>query len=99
MNRLLGDQPGTVVARLIAASFVVGVLLSLFGVSPFDIMDGLSRLAGRIYNMGFETVEWLVRYIVLGAVIVVPIWGVMRLWKIITEKRLPGARSPDSDQT
>lgn len=99
MNRFFGDQPGTVFARLAVASFVVGVLLSFFGVSPFEIVEGLTRLIGRIYNMGFEAVEWLIRYVVLGAIIVVPIWIVMRLWKFVTQKRGIDGRRTDRDAT
>ena len=60
-------------------SFIVGIILSVLGVSPYDILNGLERLVRRIYNMGFDTVEWIFRYFLLGAVVVVPIWLIMRL--------------------
>lgn len=82
VSRFLGGSPGRVVFQLIALSFVVGVILSLLGVSPFDILSGLERLVQRIYNMGFDTIEWAVRYFLLGAVIVVPIWFIMRLFRM-----------------
>ena len=64
------------------SGFVLGVILSALGVSPFDIVDSLRRLALRIYNMGFDAVVWGFRYLVLGAVIVVPVWLVMRLFRL-----------------
>ena len=82
VTRFLGGSPGRVVFQLVAASFVVGVILSVLGVSPFDIVNGLERLVMRIYNMGFDTIEWVFRYFLLGAVVVVPIWLVMRLLRI-----------------
>ena len=63
-------------------SFVVGVILSVLGVSPYDIVAGLERLVARIYNMGFETVEWIFRYFLLGAVVVVPVWLIMRVLRM-----------------
>ena len=82
VTRFIGGSPGRVVFQLVAASFVVGVILSVLGVSPFDIVNGLERLVMRIYNMGFDTIEWVFRYFLLGAVVVVPIWLIMRLLRI-----------------
>jgi hypothetical protein len=39
----------------------------------------MRALYQRIWDMGFETVRWLGRYLLLGAAIVVPIWLIMRL--------------------
>lgn len=82
VTRFIGGSPGRVAVQLIAMSFVVGIILSVLGVSPYDIVSGLERLARRIYNMGFDTVEWIFRYFLLGAVIVIPVWLIMRLLKM-----------------
>ena len=82
ITRFIGGSPGRVVVQLIVVSFIVGVILSALGVSPFDIVNGLQRLARRIYEMGFDSVEWIVRYFLLGAVVVVPIWLILRLLKV-----------------
>jgi hypothetical protein len=71
-----------VLVQLVVMSVVLGVVLSALGVSPFDIVEGLKRLAMRIYNAGFDTFVWAFRYFLLGAVIVVPVWLVMRLLKL-----------------
>ncbi|MCB1487476.1 MAG: integrase [Bauldia sp.] len=81
VTRFIGGSPGRVAFQLIVMSIVVGIILNLLGVSPYDIVNGLQRLAMRIYNMGFGTVEWIFRYFLLGAVVVVPIWLIMRLLK------------------
>ena len=41
----------------------------------------MRRLIAHIWNMGFDAVRWLWRYFLLGAVIVVPIWFLVRLAK------------------
>jgi len=55
------------------------VVLAAFGLDPFDIVRSVERLIRHIWNMGFDAVRWLWRYFLLGAVIVIPIWVIMRL--------------------
>jgi len=79
MDRFFGGSPFWVVVRLILLSIVIGVLLSALGFDPWNIIQSIERLIRRIYNLGFEAVEWLWRYFLLGAVLVVPIWLIVRL--------------------
>jgi hypothetical protein len=81
-TRFFGGSPAAVLMRLVAVSFVLGIILSALGVSPFDIVDGLRNLFWRIYALGWESIEWLFRYFLLGAVIVFPVWLVVRLVKM-----------------
>jgi len=79
MERFFGGSPIWVAVRLILLSIVIGVLLSALGFDPWNIIQSVERLIRRIYNLGFEAVEWLWRYFLLGAVLVVPIWLIVRL--------------------
>jgi hypothetical protein len=79
--RFLGGSPLGVLARLILLSILVGVLLSAFGLDPWNIVRSVQTLVRRIWEMGFEAVEWVWRYFLLGAVLVVPIWLIIRLAK------------------
>ena len=79
MNQFFGGSPLGVIVRLVLLSIVIGVLLAALGVDPWNIWRSLETLARRIFNMGWEAIEWVWRYFVLGAVIVVPIWLIMRL--------------------
>jgi hypothetical protein len=81
MERFFGGNPALVLLRLIILSLIVGVVLAALGFSPYEIIDSIARLVERIYNLGFEAVEKAVRYFLLGAVIVFPIWLVVRLFK------------------
>lgn len=80
-TRFIGGSPARVAMQLILLSFVVGIILTALGVHPFDIINGLQRLAERIWYSGFEAIEWAWRYFLLGAVIVVPVWFIMRVLK------------------
>jgi len=82
INRFFGGSPGRVLMQLVVISFVLGIVLNALGVSPFDIVNGLRDLALRIYSMGFGTIEWVFRYFLLGAVIVFPVWLLMRLLRV-----------------
>jgi hypothetical protein len=82
LNRFFGGSPARVLVQLVVISFIVGIILNTLGVSPYDIVDGLRDLALRIYSMGFGTIEWAFRYFLLGAVIVFPVWLLMRLLRV-----------------
>ncbi len=79
LNRFLGGPPLTIFLRLVIISFVVGVVLSALGLSPYDLVASFTELLERIYNLGFGAFEWMWRYLLLGAVIVVPVWLVLRI--------------------
>lgn len=79
ISRVFGGSPLAVLGRLVLVSILVGVVLSTLGLDPFDIVRSLERLVRSIWNMGFDAFRWLWRYLLLGAVIVVPVWIIMRL--------------------
>ena len=81
-DRFFGGPPLWVVLRLVILSLVVGVILSVLGISPYDIFQGFRDLVIRIYDMGFEAIDLIWRYILIGAVIVVPIWLILRMFAI-----------------
>jgi len=82
LNQFLGDTPFRVFIRLLALSFIVGLVLSAIGLRPFEIIQWFERLVRRIYEMGFDVIREAADYLILGAVIVVPVFLVMRLMKI-----------------
>ena len=81
VNRFFGGSPLAVLFRLILLSILVGVVLSAIGLDPRDIINSVQRLIRSIWEMGFDAIEWLWRYFLLGAAIVVPIWFLVRLLK------------------
>jgi hypothetical protein len=79
VTRFFGGPPLSVIFRLALLSILVGVILEALGFDPWNIIDSIRRLVQHIWDMGFDAVRFLWRYLVLGAVLVVPIWLVMRL--------------------
>ena len=80
-SRFLGGPPVSVAVRLILLCIVVGVILHALGFNPFNIWESLRSLVEALWDMGFDAVRWVWRYFLLGAVIVVPIWLIVRLAK------------------
>src|ERR1700687_665209 len=79
MTKVFGGSPLAVLGRLILVSILVGVVLAALGLDPFDIVRSVEPLINSIWNMGFAVFRWMWRYFLLGAVIVIPIWILMRL--------------------
>ncbi|MFD1695382.1 DUF6460 domain-containing protein [Roseibium aestuarii] len=67
------------ILRLAGFSLFVGIGLSIFGLSAEDLLAqiGLTPLDVWIYVLNF--VDWAIPTMVLGALIVVPIWLVIFL--------------------
>ncbi|MFG1298495.1 DUF6460 domain-containing protein [Xanthobacter sp. V3C-3] len=80
LTRFFGGSPAWVLVRLVLLSVVVGVILAALGLDPRNILTSLERLVRSLFSFGFEAVENLWRYFLLGAVIVVPLWLIMRLF-------------------
>ena len=79
LRGFLGGHPLSVFIRLALISVVVGLLLSVFGITPRNFFQTLDGLARYVYDMGFGAIEWVLQYMVLGAMIVIPIWIIARL--------------------
>ncbi len=79
LNRFLGGSPAAVFIRLLVLSLIVGALLLWLDIRPEDILRGVERFITRLYNLGFGAIRDIVNYIIAGAVIVVPVWLVLRL--------------------
>jgi Family of unknown function (DUF6460) len=80
LYRFLGGSPLAVAFRLILLSILVGVVFAAIGFDPKDIINSIRRLFNWIYNLGFEAIDNLWRYFLLGAVIVIPIFLLSRLF-------------------
>lgn len=61
------------IVKIILLSFVVGVLLSVFDINPASIVTNTWTTVREIGSLVAGAVEWALPYILLGAVIVVPL--------------------------
>jgi hypothetical protein len=79
LSRFLGGSPLSVAFRLILLSILVGVVLAAIGFDPWNIIYSIRLLFRRVWEFGFDAVNWVWRYFLLGAVVVIPIWLITRL--------------------
>ena len=80
LYRFLGGSPLAVAFRLILLSVLVGVVLSAIGFDPWNIVKSIKALFQWIRDLGFDAVNWMWRYFLLGAVIVIPVWLLSRMF-------------------
>jgi len=82
-NTLFGGNPMGVILRLVLLSIVVGIVLSAMGITPHNLFSRLDDLIRHLYYLGFDAIDWILGYLVLGSIVVVPIWLVARLFGLL----------------
>ena len=80
LYRFLGGTPLAVAFRLILLSILAGVVLAAIGFDPWNILNSIRLLVQRLWDLGFDAVNWVWRYFLLGAVIVIPVWLLSRMF-------------------
>jgi hypothetical protein len=78
-GRFIGGSPTMVAVRLIVVSFVVGIVLVTFGFEPMTLFAEVVRSVRRIVELGFSDIRQVGRILLTGAMVVVPVWLVLRL--------------------
>ena len=86
------------IIKLLVGSFLVGWMLTLFDITPLELLEDLTGTIGEIYKTALNAVRWAADYILLGAVIVLPLWGIFAALNYVQEKsrrRSNPTRRPD----
>lgn len=69
------------VVKLIIASLCVGLLLAYFDTDPLALLGWARDNMQALLGDAADWVQWSIKYIFIGAVIVVPIWLIGYLWR------------------
>jgi hypothetical protein len=80
MNRFIGGSPGSVLAKLIFLSLLVGAFMAFLDITPFGLIEGLFNWIRSVFDLSLDTVKEVGLWILYGAVIVVPLWILTRLF-------------------
>jgi hypothetical protein len=80
LRRFLGGSPGVVLVKLIFLSLLVGAFMALLGITPVGLLERLFRLVRDVLDLGFESIREVGRWLIYGAMIVVPLWLLSRLF-------------------
>lgn len=79
LTRFLGDTPFRVILKLLVVSFLVGIVMTTFGWTPYDVFYGIRKFFVDLWNLGFHAIDRFLGYILLGAAIVVPAFILLRI--------------------
>jgi Domain of unknown function (DUF6460) len=78
-RQFFGESVTGTIVRLVLLSIVVGIVFKALGVTPETLIQDLVRILQRIYDLGFNLIGRAFSYFLLGAVVVIPIWFIVRL--------------------
>ncbi|MDO9416291.1 DUF6460 domain-containing protein [Pararhizobium sp.] len=80
VNRFLGDSPLRVIVKLLVVSVLVGFLMKLFGVDPYDILFAARNFVLDLWYSGFAALGKVGDYLLLGAAVVIPAFILLRIF-------------------
>jgi hypothetical protein len=78
-NTIFGGNPLGVLIRLALISIVVGIVMSALGIDLRNFFQRINELLRNLYDLGFGAFQWVFEYMLLGALVVIPIWLIARV--------------------
>ncbi|WP_019218990.1 DUF6460 domain-containing protein [Bartonella florencae] len=79
LHRFLGGTSRHVTLKLLALSFLVGIIMNFFGWTPRGLMHRIIKFFKSLWETGFITLADLYYLTMMGAIIVVPIFIILRI--------------------
>lgn len=79
LQQLFGNNPRETLVRLIFLSILAGALMAIFRVTPFEVINMISDTIEQLLADHFRLIRDIFRYFIYGAMIVVPIWLILRI--------------------
>jgi hypothetical protein len=78
-NTIFGGNPLGVILRLALISIAVGIVMKALGIDLSNFFQRINELLSNLYDLGFGAIEWVLEYMLLGALVVIPIWLIARM--------------------
>jgi hypothetical protein len=86
MEKFFGGNPLIVFFKLIVVCVIVGIVLTALNIDPTVLLDNIPSLLNQIRGFfrlyGSDFISWFI----LGALIVIPVWFIIRLFKVMGGK-------------
>ncbi len=79
VSNFLGDTPLRTVVKLAVLSVVVGIIMAALNLTPLDVWYMARDFVRWVYEVGYEAFGRIGVYFVYGAMVVVPVFILMRL--------------------
>lgn len=81
LERFLGGSASGVLVRLLFISLLVGAAMAFLELSPQNLLDSVVRFVRSITDLGFDAVYKVGGWLLAGALVVIPVWFILRLLK------------------
>jgi hypothetical protein len=78
-NRFLGASPGTVLVRLLFLSLLVGAFLAFLNITPIELFRDVFYWLRSAIHLSLDSILEIGRWLLYGAMIVVPVFLISRL--------------------
>jgi hypothetical protein len=79
IQNFMGGSFLSVLIRLILLSLLAGAIMAWLDISPEQLLSRLHHMLSNLWSMGFGAVREILRYILAGAIVVVPVWFILRI--------------------
>ena len=83
---MLGRFTRTVV-KVLVASLIVGTILAHFGLTPDELMHAAGLSTARLEELARAGLAWALPNLLLGALVIVPVWFLLYLFRPPGESR------------
>jgi hypothetical protein len=80
LQRFLGGSPAAILVKLIFLSLLVGAFMAFLNITPVGLFERVFRMIRDVFDLGFESIREVGRWILYGAVVVVPLWLLSRIF-------------------
>ncbi len=81
LERLLGGSPIAVLAKLLFLCIVIGAIMTGLGLDAGSILRRLAASVRAVFALGFDAFRDVGRYLLTGAVVVIPIFVLSRVFR------------------
>lgn len=76
----------SVIIKLAVISLILGLVLSFFNVHPRRLMAWMGESTKDVIGVVLSMFEWAFSYILVGAVVVIPIWLIVVLYRTVKNR-------------
>jgi hypothetical protein len=80
--RFFGGSPIGVILRLLLLCVIVGLVLDQLDLDVFRLLDYAIDVVRDLIANSADLLRTLLRYLIIGAMVVIPIWLILRVLKI-----------------
>ena len=80
LERVLGGSPLSVIVKLIFLSLIVGAIMAFLGLTPRGLFSAIGNFVSSILNMGTDAIREVAQWVIAGALVVIPVWLLLRLF-------------------